>query len=275
MQHAAAAFPAAQVADHFMQEQVRQALPFGPVFDLVELFGPTHAPVQVHRVLEALGAAMLDQAVHLSHARPGGDQYQGTIRQLGQVRIAKRHLDACQTLALQLRDQLPGTGLAHQHVQLQFTTAVGRRGQGKGRRLAAFALDHQVLPGVVAQWLASRRTQAHAPDVATDLDALAHAARQLAHWQLAQGEHTVPEQHTVLQRFGNAGEQLAMITDFAVLTHASFHQQCGADMTIAIAAAVRAFIAQPPRSIQDPFTGFERQHRPGRLQRYLHQSIPN
>ncbi|MNR42445.1 hypothetical protein D3C85_1609640 [compost metagenome] len=66
-----------------------------------------------------------------------------------------------------------------------------------------------------------------------------------------------------------------MVTDFAVLAYPPFDQQRGADMAIAIAAAIRAVIAQPPRSIQDPFPGFERQHRPGRLQRYLHQSIPN
>ncbi|MNN27816.1 hypothetical protein D3C81_1413650 [compost metagenome] len=73
VQHAATAFPATQVAHHLVQEQVGQTLPFVPVLDGVEVFRASHPPVEVHRVLEALGAAMLDQAVHLPHAGPRSD----------------------------------------------------------------------------------------------------------------------------------------------------------------------------------------------------------
>lgn len=196
-------------------------------------------------------------------------------RQLGQVRITEWHLDAGDAITLQLRQQLPGAVFTTEYVQLEVAPAMGRRGQGEGGRLAALALDHQVLPGVIAWRLARRCAQAHAPDIASDLDALGYAAGQLAHRQLAQGQHTIPEQHAVLQRFGNAGEQFAVIADHTVLTHTALDQQRGADMAVAITAAARAFIAQPPRTLQDPFPRFERQHRPGRLQRYLHQSIPN
>lgn len=218
---------------------------------------------------------MLDQAVHLTHAGASSDQHQRPIGQLGQVSVTERHFNARQAVALELLDKLQRTRLARQHMQLQLAPGMGCGSQRKRRLLAAFALDHQVLPRVIARRPTSRRAQPHAPDVATDLDALTDTARQFAHRQLAKGEHTIPEQHAVLQRFGNAGEQLAMVADFTVLAYPAFDQQRGADMAIAISAAVRAVIAQPPRSIQDPFPGFERQHRPGRLQRYLHQSIPN
>ncbi len=218
---------------------------------------------------------MLDQAVHLAHASAGGNQHQRPVGQLGQVGVAKRHFNARQAISPQLVDQLHRTGLTRQHMQLQFTPGMWRGRQRESCLLAALTFDHQVLPRVITQRFTGRRTQAHPPDVAADVDALTDAARQLAHWQLAQGKHTVPEQHAVLQRFGNAGEQLAMVADFAILANPSFNQQRGANMAIAIAAAVWAVIAQPPCSIQDPFPGFKRQHRPGRLQRYLHQSIPN
>ncbi|MNG15561.1 hypothetical protein D3C84_994010 [compost metagenome] len=93
VEHAAAPFPAAQIADDFVQEQVRQLFPFIPMLDFIEIFRPPHAPIQVHRVLETRRPAMLDQAVHLRHAGSGGDQHQRAIGQFRQMRVAKRHLD--------------------------------------------------------------------------------------------------------------------------------------------------------------------------------------
>ena len=80
VQHAAAPFPATDVTDHPVQMQIAHALPFIPVRQLVEIFRPPHAPVQMHRMHEARGAAVLDQAVHLRHAGAGSDQHQRAIR---------------------------------------------------------------------------------------------------------------------------------------------------------------------------------------------------
>ncbi|MNY39039.1 hypothetical protein D3C86_1737030 [compost metagenome] len=60
------------------------------MLDRVEVFRAPHAPIQVYRVLEALGPAMLDEAVHLRHAGARGNQYQRAIGQFGQMRITKR-----------------------------------------------------------------------------------------------------------------------------------------------------------------------------------------
>jgi hypothetical protein len=106
MQHAAAPIPTAQVADDFVQEQIGQFQPFVPMLDFVEIFRTTHAPIQMHRVLEAGGAAMFDQAVDLAHAGAGGNQHQRPVRQLGQVRVAERQLDPHHRVALQLLDQV-------------------------------------------------------------------------------------------------------------------------------------------------------------------------
>lgn len=203
---------------------------------------------------------MLDQAVHLPHAGACGDQHQRAVGQLGQMGIAKRHFDTRQTIPAQLLDQLQCAGFAGQYVQFQVTPAVRRRRKRKCRRLAAFALDHQILPCVIPQGLAGRRAQAHAPDIATDLDALAYRARQLAHRQFAERQHTVPEQHAVLQRFSDAGEQFTMVPHLAILAHAPLDQQGGANMAVAIAAAVGTVITQAPGAIEDPFPGLKRQH---------------
>ncbi|MNH35348.1 hypothetical protein D3C79_960220 [compost metagenome] len=128
---------------------------------------------------------MLDQAVHLRHAGACGDQYQRTIGQLSQVSIAKRHLEPRHTVALQLCNQCHRTVFAGQHVQLKFASAMGGRCQGEGRLVARFALDHQVLPGMVTRRFARRRPQAHPPDVATDLNALTQLTGQCPYWQLA------------------------------------------------------------------------------------------
>jgi hypothetical protein len=93
---------------------------------------------------------------------------------------------------------------------------MGRRGQGKRRLLAVLPLDHQVLPGVVTRRLAGRGAQAHTPDIATDVDAFADLARQLAHRQLSRRQHAIP-QHTVFQRLGDAGVELTMVAHFAGL----------------------------------------------------------
>ena len=119
MQQPTASFPTAQITHHLVQEKIRQLLPFGPMLDLVEVLGSTHAPIQVNRMLEALGAAMLDQTVHLAHAGTGGDQYQRAVRQLRQMGIAEGHLHPGDAGVLELRK------LAHRTVD-----SVGREIEG-------------------------------------------------------------------------------------------------------------------------------------------------
>ncbi|MNC74629.1 hypothetical protein D3C75_1260180 [compost metagenome] len=76
-------------------------------------------------MLEALRSAMFEQAVHLRHTGTRSNQHQRTVRQLGQMRIAKGHLQTRHTVALQLSDQFHRTVLAGQHVQLDVAPAVG------------------------------------------------------------------------------------------------------------------------------------------------------
>ncbi|MNT66269.1 hypothetical protein D3C72_2043230 [compost metagenome] len=68
-------------------------------------------------------------------------------------------------------------------------------------------------------------------------------------------------QHTIFQGFGQAGEELALGQLGAVLAHAPLHQQRRADMAIAVAAALRALIAEPARRIQDALVGSRLQYR--------------
>ena len=143
-------------------------------------------------------------------------------------------------------------------------------------RLCALASrDHQVLPSVVARGLASRRAQAHTPDVAADIDAVDQLAGEAAYRQLAFGQHTVPEDHAVLQRLCDAGVKLAMIDHDTFLANAAFHQHRAAHMAIAVAAALRALVAQALRGSQDPLARQGFQHHARRLQGHTHQSIPN
>ena len=114
--------------------------------------------------------------------------------------------------------------------------------------------------GIPVFWLAWRYLSAPIPGLAID-------------WAPATGSGFIEMIATYF--FTHLRDNIDDVFDLAEFLDAPFYQQSGADMAIAIAAAVGAVIAQPPRSIQDPFPGFERQHCPGRLQRYLHQSIPN
>ena len=66
-----------------------------------------------------------------------------------------------------------------------------------------------------------------------------------------------------------------MIVDFAGLLDAAFDQQRCTHVAIAVAAALRAVIAQAPRTVENPLTGLYLEHCSGRLQGYTHQSIPN
>lgn len=102
------------------------------MLDFIEVFWTANAPIQVHGVLEAFGAAVFDQTVDLTHASARGNQHQWTVRQFGQVRIAEWHVDPHHRVALQLFDQVYCTGFARQDVNFQITPTGGRRSQGKG-----------------------------------------------------------------------------------------------------------------------------------------------
>jgi len=80
VQQPAAPLPATDIADHPVQVQVGHTLPLFPVRQTIEVFRSPHAPIQMHRMCEAGGAAVFDQAVHLRHAGTGGDQHQRAVR---------------------------------------------------------------------------------------------------------------------------------------------------------------------------------------------------
>ncbi|MCY1429407.1 hypothetical protein D9M71_453230 [compost metagenome] len=185
MQHAASPLPTALVADHLVQGEIVQALPVFPVRQLIEIIRLAHPPVQVHRVLEASGAAMLDQAVYLTHPGARRDQHQRAVRQLRQVGVAEGHPHLGHARALQLFDERAGTALAAEYVQLDVTPGAGGGGHGEGRGLAVVPLDQQVLPGVVARRLAGRGAQAHAPDIPAHRGAFGELAAERTHRQLA------------------------------------------------------------------------------------------
>ncbi len=215
---------------------------------------------------KAGGAAELDQAVHLRHAGAGGDQHQRAVRQVGQVRVAEGHLHAGEAVALQLGQQVDGAVLAGQDVQFQVTPFLRRGGQRESRRVAAVALDQQVLPSVVARRLAGRGAQAHTPNITAHWLAERHLAGEFAHRQLARRQHAIPVQHAIFQRFGQAGEEFAVVAHLAILAYTAFHQQRRADMAVAVAAALRAVVALAPRTVEDTFPGFQLELSTGGLQ---------
>ncbi|MNN21883.1 hypothetical protein D3C81_1352190 [compost metagenome] len=214
---------------------------------------------------EAGGPAVLDQAVHLRQPGAGSEQQQRTVGQLGQVAVAERQLHPGQPLATDEVEQAARALVAGEDVQLQLAPGVRRRGDGEGRLTAVLALQQQILPGVVARRLAGRRAQAQAEHVAAHRLALDQLAGQLAHRQLAGRQHAVPVQHAIFQRLGEAGEQLAMVQLGALLAHPAFHQQRGADVAVAVAAALRAVEAEPACSVEDALAGQQFQAEAGGL----------
>ena len=275
MQQATATRPVRVFTDHPLHAQVGQGLPLLPVRQLIEIRRRARAPVEVHRILEAGRTAVLDQAVHLRHAGARGNQHQRPFRQLGQMGVAERQLNARQAVALQLGQQLQAAGFAPEDMQLQLAPAVRRRGQGKGRRLAARPLDHQVLPSVIARHLARRRTQAHPPDITANLGTLDQLTAEPVLRQLARRQHAIPVQQAVFQRFGQAGEQLAMLALLTALAHPPLNQQGRADMAIAVATALRAVITEASRAIENALAGLQLEYGAGGLQGDIHQSIPS
>ncbi|MNZ98577.1 hypothetical protein D3C78_1178660 [compost metagenome] len=155
-------------------------------------------------------------------------------------------------------------------MQLQLAPGVRRRGDGESRLAAVLALQQQILPGVVARRLAGRGAQAQTEHVAARRLALDQLAGQLAYRQLARSEHAVPVQHAVFQRLGEAGEQLAMVQLDALLAHPAFHQQRGADVAVAVAAALRAVEAEPARRVEDALARQQFQTEAGGLQGNTH-----
>ena len=222
---------------------------------------------------EAAGAGVFDQAVHLRHAGPGGDQHQGAIRQLGQMGIPIGQLDLGHALAFQLRQQRLAAGLARQHVQFQLTPLVGRRGQGKGRLLAVVTTDQQVLAGVIARRSPGRRAQPYPADIAPHVIQRHHLAGQRAHRQFAGRQDAVPLQQAIAQGHRHADIDLAVIDRLAVLADLPFHQQRGAELAVAVAAAVRSAVAEALRGGQDGFAGLGFQYRTRGLQGDLHRRL--
>src|SRR5690606_4789429 len=72
---------------------------------------------------------------------------------------------------------------------------------------------------------------------------------------------------------GHTGQQLAMVADFPALSDAAFHQQRRADVAIAIATALRAFIAKALRCIEDAFARPDIEHGAGGLQGNFHMHV--
>ncbi len=64
-----------------------------------------------------------------------------------------------------------------------------------------------------------------------------------------------------------------MVANFHVLPDAAFHQQGGADMAIAVATALRAFIPKALRRIEDAFARPDIEHGARRLQGYFHKHV--
>ena len=141
-----------------------------------------------------------------------------------------------------------------------------RRGQGKRCVVLPFTLQQHVLTSVVTRQFASRGAQAQAVDIAALGRTIDDLTGQLTHRQLAWREHGVPMQHTVFQRLGQAGEQLALFDDFVRLTHAALDQQGGADMAVAVATAVRAIESQALQRIENALVGQHLEGCTGRLQ---------
>ncbi len=158
-------------------------------------------------------------------------------------------------------------------MQLELTPAVRCRSQGKGGPFTVRALQQQVLTRVVAWLPPGRQTQEQAYHIAAEVLVVGQLTAQLPHRQFARQQYTVPEHHAVLQRLGHAGQQLAMVADFPALPDAAFHQQGGADMAIAVATALRAFIPKALRRIEDAFARPDIEHGTGGLQGYFHKHV--
>ena len=200
VQQAATPLPATGVADHPVQEQVRQAFPLRPVRQSVEILRTPNAPVEMYRMGEAGGAAVLDQAVHLRHAGsaaistsgPSGSSARCASPNGSWIR-ARRSRCNC--------DQRDGTVFLARMCNSRSRPACGAEAR-KRRAVAAVTLQQQVLPGVIAWRLAGRRAQADPVDVAADLFAEAQLAGQLAQRQFTRRQH--PSQCSTQSSSGSA-----------------------------------------------------------------------
>ena len=159
-------------------------------------------------------------------------------------------------------------------MQLQIAAGMRCGGQGEGRPLAVVALQQQILPGMVARRPAGRRAQHHPADIATNIAQLQYLAAEGAHRQFTGGEHAVPVQHAILQRLGQAGEQLAVIQLGAGLAYPALYQQRRADVAVAVTAALRAVVAEAAGAVENALAELEFEHRARGLQGDFHQSIP-
>ncbi|MNN84724.1 hypothetical protein D3C81_2019210 [compost metagenome] len=108
---------------------------------------------------------------------------------------------------------------------------------------------------MVARRFAGRCPQANPPGVPANVLALNDLTRQGAHRQLSQRKDAIPQYDAVFQRLCNASVELAVVAYIAGLLDPTFDQQRRTDVTITVTAALRAFIAQAPRPIENPLAG--------------------
>src|SRR5690606_21810702 len=117
------------------------------------------------------------------------------------------------------------------------------------------------------------RAQAHAHHVAAQVAAADQLAGKFPDRQLAWRQHAVPVQLAVAHGYSQAGEDLAMLNQLFALADLAAHQQGGADLAVAVPAAVRAVQAQAPGSVEDAFAGGDLQLQAGGLQGYFRHSL--
>ena len=218
---------------------------------------------------------MLGQALHLCQPGAGGNQHQRALGQAGQAAIPQRRLDPHHALLADMLHQRSGARIAGQDMQLQYSLLMGGGGDGEGRQLAVGTLQQQVLTGLVAQRLACRGAQQDATDIAAQVLDLDQLAGQAAQRQFVRGQYPFPQHFAVFQWLGNAGVEFTTAAFGTILHDPAADQVGGADMAVAIAAALRCIKAQAAHCINDPLAGQQLDHMPGRLQGDFHQSIPS
>ncbi len=183
------------IADDFVQEIRGNLCHSIPMFDLIEIFR-RRTPQYMHA---AVGAAVFDQREF--HAGTCSDQHQRPVRQSGQMRITG---SSTRTIALRCSCsiRLSAPGFARQSnmdfritprhaVPEPWRTPISRRSRVRSSSTVRR----------IARWFARRRTQPHAPGVATDIAAFDDLTRQAAHRAvLSQHDNAIPQQDAVFQR---------------------------------------------------------------------------
>ncbi len=178
----------------------------------------------------------------------------GAIGQLGQMGIPIGQLDLGHALAFSCASS---AWLLASRASTCNSSSRPWWGPRPGKRPTACIVttDQQVLAGVIARRSAGRRAQAHPANIAPHVIQRHHLQPACAPaTRRAPGRR--PTAATIAQGHRHARHRPRRDRPSGVLADLPFHQQRGAELAVAIAAAVRSAVAEALRGGQDGFAGW-------------------